>query len=646
MQSGLESESSELKPEASFTLYSDRVVAGNAVIPATIFVEDGIIQAVRNGSHRSSLPHQNHSGLVVAPGIVDAHVHINDPGRTSWEGFESATKAAAAGGVTTLIDMPLNSDPVTTSVETLRIKQNAAIGNDDASNIMVDVGFHGGLVPDCQQNIEAMVKAGVLGVKAFMCDSGLHDFPAASESVLRSGLESLRWTGVPLLVHAEITDDDSTLQPADPTSYQQYMRSRPPRFELRAIELIIRLCRETQSPVHIVHLATAEALPMIEAALDEGLPLTIETCPHYLYFADDMISDGDTRFKCAPPIRDADNRRRLRQAVADNIISTIGSDHSPCVPELKCLKEGNLVQAWGGISSLQLTLHVMLKIAHQESWSLPLLFDRLSRQPAQRFMLGDRKGQIAAGFDADFVIFDPDAEMSVCAEDLFHRHPITPYDRQLLRGKVEHTFVRGRQVFGRTSTDEPKSPVSSVGKILDGENRNSKHLASLEDADRRASLTKCCAATAWVERMMNGSGHQSDRSLYTIAREAWSELEETDYLEAFAAHPQIGDVETLAAKYRDTLSTASNEQQLVASADDSTIVSLARDNQAYLNKFGFIFIVFATGKTAAQMLTPLQRRLPNDRETEIRNAAAEQLKITLLRLSQLQPRYKIATEPS
>lgn len=637
----------------AYTLYSDRVVFPGGVSPATIFVKAGIIQSVQPGPYVASdrEKHFDFSGLVIAPGIVDAHVHINEPGRTSWEGFVTATKAAAAGGVTTLIDMPLNSSPVTTTPDALSKKQASASKqlsfNDQQSDkdvhsnsILVDVGFHGGLIPGNAPEIAGLVRAGVLGVKAFLCDSGLAEFPAASQSDLRCGLEALRWTGVPLLVHAEVTDAAVPLKTDDPSSYRQYAASRPPQFELRAIEQMIKLCRETEVPVHIVHLAAAEAIPMIEAALAEGLPLSVETCPHYLYFADDMISDGDTRFKCAPPIRNAANRRRLRQAVQDNIISTIGSDHSPCDPELKHLKSGNLEKAWGGISSLQLTLNVMLKIARQESWSLPMLFDRLSRQPAQRFLLGDRKGQIAPGFDADFVIFDPEAEMTVTAEDLHHRHPVTPYDRQLLTGRVHTTILRGRCVFKQQPDGEPDFARHPTGSMSFDDNRLTEFLISLQPDARRKALTGCCGSEAWVDRMMDLEFHRSDRPMFARARKAWSQLEEADYLEAFAAHPQIGDVKTLAAKYRDTLHAATHEQQRVAEADNETIAALANDNQKYLNKFGFIFIVFATGKTAEEMLMLLQCRLNNDRDTEIRNAAREQLKITLLRLSQLKPRHK------
>ena len=285
-----------------FAIKSSRVVTSDGEIDAAVLVADGKISQIIGAEQvPTGIPCNDMGDLVVSPGLVDAHVHINDPG-TDWEGFESATRAAATGGVTTLIDMPLNSIPVTTDIGSLQVKQNAAYGK-----LQVDVGFHGGIVPDNGAQVAWLGKQGVLGLKAFLCDSGLKQFPAAGERELRAAMAHLQSERIPVLAHAEIESEIETFGARDPASYQQYVNSRPPLFELSAIKLLIELCREYRTPVHIVHLATAEALPLIEAAKQEGLPLTVETCPHYLYFSAVNIVHGDTRFKCAPPIRDEAN---------------------------------------------------------------------------------------------------------------------------------------------------------------------------------------------------------------------------------------------------------------------------------------------------------------------------------------------------
>ncbi len=381
---------------------------------------------------------------VLLPGLVDAHVHINEPGRTEWEGFETATRAAAAGGVTTLVDMPLNSSPVTTTVAAFRQKLAAATGK-----LWVDCGFYGGVVPGNGGDIEPLIAAGVLGFKAFLCHSGIDDFPAATAAELRFALSKL--AGLPLLAHAEIVallpEAVEAKFAASPGSYAAYLATRPREWEHTAIRLLIDICRESGSPVHIVHLASADALPMIAAARAEGLPLTVETCPHYLFFAAEEIPDGDTRFKCAPPIREAENRERLWQALRNGLIDTIGTDHSPAPPALKHLSDGNLKQAWGGIASLQLGLSAIWTAAKPRGFSLADIADWMCRRPAKLVGLAGKKGALAAGCDADFVVFDADAEIAVQAETLQHRHKATPYEGRNLCGHVDATYLRGRKIY-------------------------------------------------------------------------------------------------------------------------------------------------------------------------------------------------------
>ena len=408
-------------PEAKFAIVSSRVVTRGTTGPAAVVIQgDTIVDVIDPAELPADISIEDVGDLVVSPGLIDAHVHVNEPGRTEWEGFQSATAAAAAGGVTTIIDMPLNSSPVTTTVENLKLKHEAAVGK-----CHVDVGFYAGLVPGNVEQLDGLLEHGVMGVKAFLCDSGLDEFPAAGEAELRGALERLAGTGVPLLAHAEIVPDDFKAQIDDPASYVQYANSRPPEFELLAIELLIGLCREFDSPVHIVHLATAQALEMIVSAKQGGLKLSVETCPHYFYFCDSEIADGQTSYKCAPPIRDQDNRAQLVQAITNGLIETIGSDHSPCTPNLKSLptehSPGDFSKAWGGIAGLQLTLPVTWTVGSQNNWALEMLAERLSSRPADLFGLA-RKGKIESGFIADLVVWDPDGSFVVAGEDLLHRH--------------------------------------------------------------------------------------------------------------------------------------------------------------------------------------------------------------------------------
>jgi allantoinase len=429
-----------------WALRSNAVVTPDGIRPAAILVRGEQIAAVVE-------PDEVPAGMfivdagdkMVLPGLVDSHVHINEPGRTDWEGFVTATLAAAAGGVTTLIDMPLNSSPVTTTVAALNAKREAAAGK-----LWVDVGFHGGIVPGNAADVQPMIDAGVCAFKAFLCHSGIDEFPNAIEADLRAVMPIIAKAGLPLFVHAELV---APLPPEiekafedNPKSYAAYLATRPPEWEVEAIKLMIRLCRETGCPVHIVHLAAArQAWPLIEAAKEEGLPFTVETCPHYLIFAAQDIPDGDPRYKCAPPIRSRRQRKLLRQLVREGNIDTIGSDHSPAPPGIKHLDDGNLREAWGGIASLQLLLYASWRAVRSEA------LDALTIRPATLVGLSHRKGHIASGLDADFVVFNPEPDdyQLIDASKLQHRHKATPYDGRELWGLVETTYLRGKPIYDR-----------------------------------------------------------------------------------------------------------------------------------------------------------------------------------------------------
>jgi len=375
------------------------------------------------------------------PGVVDTHVHVNEPGRTEWEGFATATRAAAAGGVTTLLDMPLNSIPATTTVAALEVKRKAA-----RDQCVVNVEYIGGVVPGNADQLEPLAAAGVRAFKCFLTPSGVDEFEHVTEADLRKAFPILASLGLPLMVHAE---DPSRLRPMIGSSrkYADYLECRPVEAEHAAIETMMRLIDWCPTPVHIVHLSSATSLDIIYEARRRGLPLTVETCPHYLTFKAEGIPDGATQYKCAPPIREAEERDRLWEALIAGEIDLVASDHSPCLPELKETR-GDFYSAWGGIASLQLSLAAVWTGARQRGAGPERVAEWMSARPARLAGLGTR-GAIAPGYDADIAIWDPEASFVVAEESLLHRHKVTPYAGRELFGKVSATYVGGRRIFAR-----------------------------------------------------------------------------------------------------------------------------------------------------------------------------------------------------
>jgi allantoinase len=377
---------------------------------------------------------------VIMPGIVDTHVHVNEPGRTEWEGFETATRAASAGGITTILDMPLNSIPATTTVEALERKRECAAGKS-----VVNVEFIGGVIPGNAGDIEPLARAGVKAFKCFLTPSGVDEFPSVSEADLREAFPILARTGLPLMVHAE---DPACLVFTDGPSrtYSDYLASRPVEAEHSAIETMIRLMQWCSTPVHIVHLSSASSLAIIRRARDRGLPLTVETCPHYLTFAAEEIPDGATQYKCAPPIRGREERDQLWQGLIDGDIDLIASDHSPCPPVMKDA-EGNFFGCWGGIASLQLTLAAVWTGARKRGVDLGRIAQWMCANTARLAGLSSKKGALMQGYDADIVIWDPDETFIVDPALLAHRHSVTPYAGAELSGRVRATYVSGSLVY-------------------------------------------------------------------------------------------------------------------------------------------------------------------------------------------------------
>jgi len=410
---------------------------GEEVRPASIRIEQGVIVDIGEGR-----PEVDFGDVVIMPGLVDSHVHVNEPGRSDWEGFGTATRAAAAGGTTTIVDMPLNSIPPTVSVGALSEKRAAAAGK-----LSVDVAFWGGLIPGSEDQIGPLVDEGVCGFKSFLVDSGVDEFPLVSPEELALALPVMRELGVPSLVHAE--DPARILRLAgDPTEYESYLETRPADGEAAAVATVADLSRATGARVHVLHVSSAEAMEAVAAGPDS---LSGETCPHYLTFCAEEIAAGATSFKCAPPIRAAQHREALWDGLIDGSLSMVVSDHSPAPAEVKRLDEGDFGEAWGGIGSLQLRLPATWTGAAQRGVPLPQLSRWLALEPARLAGLDDRKGSIAVGMDADLVVWDPDGVTTVRGSDLEHRHPITPYEGMSLRGAVATTILGGVTIFDGTS---------------------------------------------------------------------------------------------------------------------------------------------------------------------------------------------------
>lgn len=418
-----------------WALRGRRVYLPEGPRPASVIVEgEKVLGTAGYDDVPSGLPVEDAGDLAVLPALVDCHVHVNEPGRTAWEGFETATAAAAAGGIGAIVDMPLNCAPVTTTAAALEAKLSSLKGR-----LRCDAAFWGGLIPGNGGDLEALAEAGVVGFKCFLTHSGIDEFPNVAESDLRKAMPVIAGLGLPLIVHAEL--DPCGAAGPDPRDFGAYLASRPPSMETRAIELMIGLCRETGCRVHIVHLSAAEALPLIERAKDEGLPLTVETCPHYLTFCSEEVPHGATEFKCAPPIRSAENREELWRGLGRGLIDFVVSDHSPCAPELKKRESGDFLGAWGGIAGLQFVLPGLWTEAKRRGFAL----EDVVRWTAERTaaFVGLDKGRIAPGLDADLLLFDDAALFDLTPDRVLHRHRLTPYSGRRLLGETRGLWLRG-----------------------------------------------------------------------------------------------------------------------------------------------------------------------------------------------------------
>jgi allantoinase len=437
------------------TVRGKRVLIDGAFRPASIEIAHGKIKRIGGYDEASGDVLDVDDAHVVLPGIVDAHVHINEPGRTEWEGFDTATRAAARGGITTVVDMPLNCIPVTTTRDAVRAKDAAVNGH-----VHVDVAFWGGVVPGNEREIEGMLEEGLPGFKCFLVHSGIDDFVNVTDEDLKKAMPILARNGAVLLVHAEdpapIEQAENALKTADPRAYATFLASRPRRAEDIAIERMVRLSGDTGCRTHIVHLSSSDAIPIVRDAQRGGVRISAETCPHYLTFAAEEIPPGDTPFKCCPPIRERDNREALWEGLRAGTIDRVVSDHSPCTPVLKKMEAGDFMAAWGGISGLQLGLSAVWTEASRRGFSLQDVVRWTSTQTAELARIADRKGAIAVARDADLVIFDPDATFIVDPAAIEHRHKVTPWAGRTLRGVVRRTILRGETIYDGHNVASPR----------------------------------------------------------------------------------------------------------------------------------------------------------------------------------------------
>jgi allantoinase len=448
------SENPGTTPTAGDKTSFDLVIRGQKILcsagftPAEVGVRKGVIATIGpfGAGLRGRTTIELGAGETLVPGLVDTHVHVNEPGRTEWEGFASATRAAAAGGVTTIIDMPLNSIPATVNPAALHLKRSAA-----SNQAFVDIGFWGGAIPGNRNELRPLHERGVFGFKAFLADSGVEEFPALTPDELEEDLTELAPFDALMIVHAEDRGTLDRAPAARGNDYLSFLASRPRDAENAAIAKVIERARRTGARVHILHLSSSDALPLIAAAKRDGVRISVETCPHYLVLQSDDIPTGATSFKCCPPIREAANRERLWQGLIDGTIDCIVSDHSPSTPELKDQENGDFTVAWGGISSLQLGLPLVWTEARRRGIGLDQIFQWMAEQPAQLARLAG-KGRLAPGYDADMVVFAPDESFVVDVKNLHHKNPITPYAGHRLTGVVRRAFLRGLAIDGKTPT--------------------------------------------------------------------------------------------------------------------------------------------------------------------------------------------------
>ncbi|RLD29238.1 MAG: allantoinase AllB [Bacteroidetes bacterium] len=439
-----------------FLIHSNKCFINNQFVEATLYIKNKKIHQIFKGLNTiKNITFLDYDNLIVMPGIIDAHVHINEPGREDWEGFETATKAAAIGGVTTLIEMPLNANPVTTTANAFKLKQKAA-----DQKLHVNCGFYGGVIPTNANDIEDLINEGVFGIKGFLTHSGIDEFPNITKAYLEEIAPILKKYDIPLLLHCELSDENVP-KVINTKSYSEYLHSRPQHWETNAIDLALDIQKRFDIRVHIVHLSASDGLERIKIRKQLTNKLTVETCSHYLYFNAEDIPDASPIYKCAPPIREKANNNLLWNALLNDEFNFLSSDHSPAPPERKQLEKGDFFKAWGGISGLQFTLPILFSQGQKIGLTLEKLIPLLTENPAKFLELERQKGKLQEGFDADITVWNDSEAFTITEESIQHKHKATPYLNETLFGKVIHTFVNGVQVVKNSELNELKA-----GKLL------------------------------------------------------------------------------------------------------------------------------------------------------------------------------------
>ncbi|GAM25729.1 hypothetical protein SAMD00019534_089040, partial [Acytostelium subglobosum LB1] len=636
-----------------------RVVIGSEIKPATIVIENGVTVQILPYEH--SLPLGEYGVVrdcadneVLMGGLVDSHVHVNEPGRTEWEGFVTATSAAAAGGVTTIIDMPLNSDPVTTSFDALQAKIASMQGK-----CFVDVGLLGGIIPNNEDQIKRMVlEGGVVGFKSFLVHSGIDEFPHVNRQQVDKAMKvmaELKQIGkdVVMMFHAEVPepiDEAIANMPADadPRDYNTFLSSRPKASENQAIDMVIDLTKANNVRTHIVHLSSNEAIPSMRAALDAGVPITAETTFHYLFFVSEQVPHGATLYKCCPPIRESDNRVDLWSAVQDGTIELIVSDHSPCTVNLKLLDLGDFMKAWGGISSLQFGLSIIWSEAKKRGIDITKFSRWMSDSPAALVNMNDRKGSIKVGRDADFVVWDPEQTFVVDPSIMYVKNRASPYIGQQLYGQVIETILRGRPIY--TSKQGHIKEFSGVRIVPTNIHTlptyPSCHLPPIIRLNQLDKDTFDNTIHLLFEKIPMLFQQLYDRRPFTCyehlvdtAQDIMANMSTADRTQCLNSHSRIGatvtqmkSVSSLSVKEQ----SASGAQQETPEQVQAVHEELQRLNKLYEDKYGFRFIVFVNGRPKSAIVPVFQERLDNGKpESELALGLSELVCIARDRLKKL-----------
>ncbi|KAN0055620.1 hypothetical protein ACTA71_008736 [Dictyostelium dimigraforme] len=633
-----------------------KVVINGEIRPAAILIRNGIIIDIKDYSSEIKEDHEilvNEENLIIMGGLVDSHVHINEPGRTEWEGFLSATSAAAAGGVTTIIDMPLNSSPVTTTFENLQTKIESMPGK-----LRVDVGLLGGIVPGNSREISRMVlEGGVVGFKSFLVHSGIDEFPHVKENDIQEAMEVMKQLkedygdrDVVMMFHAEteepIREATEKLERAnaDPKLYDTFLKSRPRISENIAIDKVIELSKKNMVRTHIVHLSSSDAINAIhEAVHHDNVPITAETTYHYLYFESEQVPYGNTLYKCCPPVRESENKDLLWKAVTDGTIKIIVSDHSPCTLDLKLIEQGDFMKAWGGISSLQLGLPIIWTEAKKRGIPLTKLSEYMSDEPSRLVGLNDRKGSIKIGRDADFVIWNPEEQFTVDQDLLMVKNKNSPYHGEKLVGVVYETILRGNKIFKKG--DQTVSKILGKRLIQTKIHTNSIYpnptLPEIEllNSLSQKSFFDCVhllfeaappLANALYEKRPFSSYQQLIDQAYSIIQS----LNEVEKILVINAHPRIG---LSASQVKNSSSISYREQSCDkdSSLDQSILETLSKLNDKYEFKFGFKFVVFVNGRSKKEIIPILEDRLNNEKQKELELGLFEMIEISKSRLLKL-----------